>query len=41
MSLRSKADRAQTPDIERIADLVRDGSILRGVEEAVGALESA
>jgi histidine ammonia-lyase len=34
-----EGDRPQTPDIERVASLVLDGSILRVVEAAVGALE--
>jgi histidine ammonia-lyase len=32
-------DRAQTPDIERVADMVRDGSLVSQVEDAVGRLE--
>ncbi len=32
-------DRAQTPDIERVAEMVRDGSLVSRVEDAVGRLE--
>jgi histidine ammonia-lyase len=32
-------DRPQAPDIERLAEMVRDGSLIRKVEEAVGTLE--
>jgi histidine ammonia-lyase len=32
-------DRPQTPDIERLSEMVRDGSLVRRVEEAVGPLE--
>jgi histidine ammonia-lyase len=32
-------DRAQTPDIEQVAEMVRDGSLVSQVEDAVGRLE--
>jgi len=32
-------DRPQTPDIEKLSDMVRDGSLVSRVEEAVGPLE--
>jgi histidine ammonia-lyase len=38
MSARLDADRSLTPDIERVADAVRDGRLLAAVEEVAGAL---
>jgi histidine ammonia-lyase len=32
-------DRPQTPDIEKLTEMVRDGSLVSRVEEAVGLLE--
>ena len=32
-------DRAQSPDIEKVSEMVRDGSLVSRVEEAVGRLE--
>ena len=34
-----KQDRQQTPDIEKVSEMVRDGSLVSRVEEAVGPLE--
>ena len=34
-------DRPQTPDIEKVSEMVRDGSLVSRVEEAVGPLEPA
>ncbi len=38
---RLDADRAQAPDIETLGEMVRDGSLIMRVEDAVGILEPA
>jgi histidine ammonia-lyase len=37
---RLEDDRPQAPDIEALAEMVRDGSLVKRVEDAVGALET-
>ena len=32
-------DRPQTPDIEKLSEMIRDGSLVSRVEDAVGPLE--
>ena len=38
---RLEGDRPQSPDIETLSEMVRDGSLIRRVEETVGPLEPA
>jgi hypothetical protein len=38
---RLEDDRAQAPDVEALAEMVRDGSLIVRVEDAVGTLEPA
>ena len=38
---RLEGDRPQSPDIEALSEMVRDGSLIKRVEEAVGPLEPA